>query len=172
MYFPISTPLWTHLHSFKLTFLFGSIQLCSILWPICSKQTLPVYTSFTYISIYGVGEVWVQLLGGQEAHANVILVLCTCIWNAPAFLLILSAFDDTGSLGYHPRRMVYRPSVSNLVTTFRFSSGNRDTELKPTTFSSSNFAFFLSLLFSWPPSDIVSLRAACWGYSLIIIWST
>ena len=51
--------------------------------------------------------VWVQLLGDQVARARVILVLRECIWNAPAFLLVLPAFEDTGSLGSPPRQVVY-----------------------------------------------------------------
>ena len=56
---------------------------------------------------YGVGGVWVQLLGGQGARTRVILVLRECIWNAPAVSLVLPAFDDTGSLGFPPRHVIY-----------------------------------------------------------------
>ena len=56
------------------------------------------------------------------------------------------------------------------VTAFRFFAGNREAELKPTTFSSLLlFHIFLSLLFSWPPSNILSLSISYWGYFLIII---
>ena len=56
------------------------------------------------------------------------------------------------------------------MTASRFLEGNMEAELKPTTFSSLlPFRVFLSFLFSWPPSDIVPLSGACWGYSLIII---
>ena len=45
--------------------------------------------------------------GSQGAHTHVILVLHECIWNAPAVLLVLPAFDDTGSLDSLPRRLVF-----------------------------------------------------------------
>ena len=38
---------------------------------------------------------------------RVILVLRECIWNAPAVSLVFPAFDDIGSLGSPPRRVVY-----------------------------------------------------------------
>ena len=53
------------------------------------------------------GEVWVQLLGVEWVSARVILVLCECMWNAPAVSLVLPPFDDTVSLGYHRRWVVY-----------------------------------------------------------------
>ena len=69
-----------------------------------------------------VGRVSVQLLGGQGARACVILVLSECIWNAPA---VLPTFDDTGSLGSHPRRVVYPPG-SILGDASRFLAGIRE----------------------------------------------
>ena len=58
----------------------------------------------------GRGEgVWVQLLGGQEVRAVVILVLRECIWNVPVASLVLPAFDDTGFLGSPPCQVVYPP---------------------------------------------------------------
>ena len=69
----------------------------------------------------------------------VFLVLCDCIWNAPASLIV---FDDTGSLGYPP-------SVLTVVTASRFLAGNRETELKPSIFYSLLlFHVFLYFLFS------------------------
>ena len=60
--------------------------------------------------------------------------------------------------------------VSPWVIASHFLVGNREAELKPTTyFSLLLFSDFLSFLFSWPPNNIVPLSAACWGYSLIII---
>ena len=62
--------------------------------------------------------------------------------------------------------MVYPPGEIVLlwVTVSRFLAGNREADLKFLLFRD-----FLSLLFSWPPSDIVPLSADCWVYSLIII---
>ena len=59
---------------------------------------------------YGVGGVWVQLLGGQVARARVVLVLRESIWNTPRVSLVSSAFSDTGSLGSTPRQVVYPPA--------------------------------------------------------------
>ena len=61
------------------------------------------------IYIYGVGGVWVQLLGGQRACAYVILVLHESIWNALAITLVLLAFEDTSSLGSPPYQVVSPP---------------------------------------------------------------
>ena len=97
------------------------------------------------------GEVWVQLWGGREARARVVLVLCECIWNAPAVSLLLPVFDDTDSLGSPPRQVVCPPGfmVPPWVTVSRFFSANREYELKPTTFSSLLlFRVFLSFFFS------------------------
>ena len=44
---------------------------------------------------------------GQGVRPSVILVLRECIGNAPAVSLVFPAFDDTGSLGFLPRRVVY-----------------------------------------------------------------
>ena len=82
--------------------------------------------------------VWVQLLEGQGASARVILVLRECIWNAPAVSLVLLAFYDTGSLGSPPRQVVCSPGsmITPWVTTSHFLAGNREADLKPTTFFS------------------------------------
>ena len=45
----------------------------------------------------------------SRACARVILVLCECIWNAPAVSLVHPAFDDIGSLGSPSRQEVYPP---------------------------------------------------------------
>ena len=73
----------------------------------CRARKLKYIYIYIYIYIYGVKGVWIQLLGGQGTHACVILVLWECIWNAPVVLLVLPAFDDTGSLGSLPRQVVY-----------------------------------------------------------------
>ena len=74
--------------------------------------------------------------------------------NAPAVSLVLTAFDDTGSLGSPPRQAVYPPSstVPPWVTASHFLAGNRKVELKPTTFSS--LLVFSSLSSSLDPSAI------------------
>ena len=90
------------------------------------------------------------MLGVQGVRARV-LVLRECIWIATAVSLVLPPFDDIGSPGSPPRQVVY-PSVSMVppcVTVFCFLAGNREAELKPTTFSSLIlFCVFLSFLFS------------------------
>ena len=59
--------------------------------------------------------------------------------------------------GHLSRKVVYRTSVSILVTASRFLAGNNEAELKPTTFSSILlfivFLFSLSLLPLLLPSD-------------------
>ena len=57
--------------------------------------------------MYGVGRVWVQMLGDLGTRARVILVLGECIWNAPTVSLVLRAFDYICSLGFPPRWKVY-----------------------------------------------------------------
>ena len=42
-------------------------------------------------------------------RARFILVLSECIWNAAAVSLVFPAFDDTGSLGFPSRPVVYLP---------------------------------------------------------------
>ena len=92
------------------------------------------------------------------------------IWDAPAISLVLSPIDDTSSLGSPPRQVLY-PLVSPRVTTSRFLAGNREAELKPTTFSILLFfRVFLFFLFSWPRSDIVPMIVACCSYSFVIIY--
>ena len=85
------------------------------------------------------------------AHARVILVLHECIWNAPAVSLVLSTFDDIGSLGSPPGQVVYPPGslVLPWVTASHFLAGTREVELKPTTFFSLLlFRVFLFFIFS------------------------
>ena len=57
---------------------------------------------------FGNGSTLVRGRGGFFG-TGVILVLSERIWNAPEFSLFLQAFDDTGSLGSHPRQVVYPP---------------------------------------------------------------
>ena len=45
--------------------------------------------------------------GDQGACPRVLHVLHEDIWNPPEVSLVLSAFDDTGSLGSPPRQVVY-----------------------------------------------------------------
>ena len=83
---------------------------------------------------------------------------------------MISAFGDIGSLGSPPRQVVYPfgNMVPTWVTAFHFLAGNREAELKFTTFSPLYFPCFHVLLLL-TPSDILPLSATCWGYSLIII---
>ena len=92
-------------------------------------------------------RVLVQLLGSEGARARVISVLCECIWNAPAVVLLLPAFDDSGSLGSPPRRVVYTRG-STLSDCPSFLAGNKEAELKPTPSSLLLFRYFLFFLFS------------------------
>ena len=78
----------------------------------------------------------VSIVGGQEVHVRVTLILRECIWNEFAASLVFLPFDNTGSLDYPRRQVVYHPLVSTLVTASRFLVGNRETELKSTTFFS------------------------------------
>ena len=52
--------------------------------------------------------------------------------------LVLLALDDTGSLGSHPCQVIYpsSPMVLPWVTASHFLVGNREAELKSSTFSS------------------------------------
>ena len=96
------------------------------------------------------GESMGSIGGGSWARVRVIHVLRECIWDAPTVSLVLPVFDDTGSLGFLPRQVVYPPGyiVPSWVIAFRFLVGNSETELKPTTFSSLLlFRVFLSFLF-------------------------
>ena len=85
------------------------------------------------------------MLGGQGARARVILALREYIWNL--VLLALPAFGDTGFLDFPPRRVVSPPG-STLGDCFTFLAGNREVELKPTTFSS---LLLLRVFLYFPP---------------------
>ena len=61
---------------------------------------------YIYIYIWGEGSLG-SLVGGSGACACVIF-LRECIWNAPMTSLVLSAFDDTGSLGSSLHQVVIR----------------------------------------------------------------
>ena len=84
-------------------------------------------------------------------RARVILIICESNWNAPAFSLVLLAFDITGSLVSPPRQVVWSVPLGSIVppwvTASLFLAGKREAELKPTTFSSLLFCFFLSFIF-------------------------
>ena len=67
-------------------------------------------------------------------------------------------FDDTRSLGYPPRRVVY-PFGFHWVTASRFLAGNREAKLKPTT---PCFPLFPLLL---TPTSLPQRYSACWGYN-------
>ena len=77
-----------------------------------------------------------SIVEGQGTRAGVIFVLRECIWNAPLLSLVLPAFDNTGSLGSLPCRVIY-PLGSTLGGCLLLPpAGNREVELKPTPFSS------------------------------------
>ena len=66
---------------------------------------------YIYIYIY-IYEGWRESgfnCWGVRTRARVILVLRECIWNVPAVSLVLPAFDDTDSLGFPSRWVVYLP---------------------------------------------------------------
>ena len=71
---------------------------------VCFPGTLTRVAQCLFSRV-GCGGFWVQLLRGQGAR--VVLVLCEYIWNAPAVLAVLPTFNDTGSLGSPPLRLVY-----------------------------------------------------------------
>ena len=50
-----------------------------------------------------------SVVGGSGVRARVILVIHERIWNALTASLFLSTFDDTGSLGFPLRRVIYFP---------------------------------------------------------------
>ena len=74
-----------------------------------------------------------SFVGGQLARDRFILVLRECIWNPPAYSLVLPAFGDTGSLG-SLRQAVYPLGymVPPWVTASHVLAGNREAELKLT----------------------------------------
>ena len=55
------------------------------------------------------GGILVSIVGDEGPRACIILVLRECIWNAPAVSFVFPAYDDTGSLGSPPRRVVFPP---------------------------------------------------------------
>ena len=67
------------------------------------NKYLQVWNIYIYIGWGSLGSI----VGGQAARTRVILILRECVWNAPAVLLVLPAFDDTGSLGSPPHQVVY-----------------------------------------------------------------
>ena len=111
--------------------------------------------------------------GGPGLRDLLILVLRECTWNAPAFSLVLPAFDDNGSLGSPLRRVVYPPG-SALGDYLQFPCGEYGDWAKTHHFSSLLlFRDFLSFFFSWPPSDMVPFSAAKFNNNNIKIqrWS-
>ena len=108
---------------------------------------------YIYVCMYGVGGVWIQLLGVQGARASVILVLRECIWN-PAPWVILHVGWSWMYLecarGLVCPSNLWRYRLHGLsstsfdlsswfppwVTASRFLAGNRGAELKLTMSSS------------------------------------
>ena len=56
-----------------------------------------------------IGESGFNFWGFKGPALCVILVLRVSIWNAPGVSLVLPDFDETGSLGSPPHRVVYPP---------------------------------------------------------------
>ena len=125
----------------RLTIIRRSPFNCRVLYP---PRLIP-FSLYPFLYIWGGGSLGL-LLEGQGACARVIFVLRECIWNAPAISLVLPTFDDSGSLGSHPRQGVYHPGflVPPWVTASRFLWENRETELKPIFSSLLLFHDFLS----------------------------
>ena len=104
-----------------------------------------------------------------------VLVLRECIWNASTVSLVIPAFDDTGSLGSTPRRVLYPPGFMVLpwMTASRFLAGIREAELTPTTFSSPIISLFSFLSFSDPPIKyLCCLLGLLYIYIYIIVLTT
>ena len=122
-----------------------------------------------YIYIWG-GEVWVHLLEGQGSRARAILVLRECIWKAPAVSLVPSARNDISSLGSPPRQVDKSPGsmVPPWVTVSCFLARNRETKLKPTTFSSLLY-LLLPLFPSSPLLLLMGFSIFCMYYPFISI---
>ena len=129
-----------------------------------------VFRDFWCFGFLVFGDFGVQLLGDQGA--------CACYscftWIHLEYAHGLACPPSLSQYrlpGFSSASEVYPPSyiVPPWVTTSCFLGGDREVELKPTSFSSFLlFRDFHYFLFSWPPSNIVPLCAACWGYSLII----
>ena len=99
--------------------------------------------------------VCVQLLGVEEARNRVTLVLHECIWNVTAVSHVLLAFDHYRLPGLFSASSVLSPLVFTLVTVLHVRIGNRETGLKPTTFSTINspcFPVFPLRLTPFPPA--------------------
>ena len=101
---------------------------------------------------------WCWFVGGRGFRGRVILVVRECIWDALGVLLFLPTFDGTGSLKYPLRWVVYPPMGSTLRPASRFLVGNREAELKPTSFSSLRlFSVILFLFFPTSPRILLLL---------------
>ena len=87
--------------------------------------------SLTFLKVMGGLRELFKIDKGMRKWCHVYLVLRECIWNAPAVSLVLTTFDDTGSLGSPPRQVVYPPG-----------------SMVPPWVTASRFLVFLSFLFS------------------------
>ena len=131
------------------------------------------YSSNVFLSLFeyierslGGGGVWIQLFGepgGQRSFYS------RFTWMYLECARGLSAFDDTGSLGFPPCGVVYNPGFTLgdcLQFPCREKGGWAETYRSLFTPTFLRFPVFPLLL---TPRDIVSSSNACWGYSLIII---
>ena len=93
-----------------------------------------------------INQIYILHMGFLVACIHDILDFIEYIWNAPMVSLVLPTSDDTGSWGSPTRQAVYSPGP---MFPPWFLVGNREAELRPTTFSSLLlFCAFLSFLFS------------------------
>ena len=105
---------------------------------------------FKFCKIYTkdrVGGVWGQFLEGFRGAKFVLILFYVNVSR-----MYLPTFDDTGSLGFPPRRVVYPPGsmVPPWVTGSRFLAGNRKAELKNLQLSFHSYFSVFSCVFSSP----------------------
>ena len=139
---------------------------------VASYNTQESYDERTHRDdIYGVGgsEFNCWRVGGSR----VLRSCCSCFtWM---YLECVCSLTCPPSLwryqlpGFSSALVDLLPLVPPWMTASHFLAGEREVELKPTTFSSLLLSHvFLSFLFSWTTSNIVPLSVA-WSYSLMVI---
>ena len=103
------------------------------------------------IYIWGRGSLGSIVGGSGCPHSS--FLFCVNVSGMRPRSCLSSQPLTTGSLDSPPRQVVYPPTsmFPPWVTASRFLAGNRETELKPTIFSSL-LRVFLFFLFSYPPA--------------------